>query len=89
VIDWQPSGSHPYPTLNADDRQLNPGHSQLAVLSWTWRRPAPETVAVATPSATTVRFDLETAQKWDGLPTTVVRVTHDHVPRDWIDDLGA
>lgn len=61
----------------------------FAVLSWVWLRAAPDTVPVATPAATTVRFDLETTQKWDGLPTTVVRVTHDQVPTEWTDDLAA
>lgn len=61
----------------------------FAVLSWAWLPSVPDTVAVVTPSATTVRFELETAQKWDGLPTTLVRVTHDHVRRDWTDVLAA
>ncbi|MBO0885272.1 MAG: hypothetical protein J2P17_34070, partial [Mycobacterium sp.] len=71
------------------------------VSTWTWRRndadrvPAREiderTAAILVPPQPqmTLRFDLETAPKLDGLPTSIVRVTHDFVPLEWVDDLSA
>jgi hypothetical protein len=72
-----------------------------SVASWTWLRRTPDRItperrdgrpgAILVPATPqmTLRFDLENAADDDGTPTTTVRVTHDHVPIEWVDDLSA
>lgn len=37
----------------------------------------------------TLRFDLDNVAADEETPTTIVRVTHDQVPVEWVDDLSA
>lgn len=74
---------------------------EYTVATWTWiRLPAGRTgsrrqdgrrgtVLIPAQPQMTVRFDLMNAGRDDGTPTTLVRVTHDHVPVEWVDDLTA
>ena len=72
-----------------------------AIATWTWLRLPPDRLsperrdgrpgAVLVPATPqmTLRFDLENAAMDDDTPRTLVRVTHDHVPVEWADDLSA
>jgi hypothetical protein len=68
--------------------------------TWTWRRLPPDRIAprerdgrpgadLVPDAQPTLRFDLEPAGVDDGTPLTLVRVTHDQVPVEWVDDLAA
>jgi hypothetical protein len=80
-------------------QQIQP--PEWVVASWTWERLPPDRLAAerrdGRPGAVlvppdpqvTLRFDLEKAPHVDEMPATMVRVTHDHVPVEWVDDLSA
>lgn len=72
-----------------------------ALATWTWLRLPPDRLAperrdgrpgailVRPTPQMTLRFDLDNAAADEGTPTTVVRVTHDNAPVEWVDDLSA
>lgn len=72
-----------------------------ALASWTWLRLPPERLAPhrrdgatrsgpgAADTANDAPFDLDNVAADEETPTTIVRITHDQVPVEWVDDLSA